>query len=70
MATKYVVNSDTTTLVAATPKTVLQIAAAANHRITVQGFSVTLAGISPNDLTVELIRRVRFLNCLKNIIIR
>ena len=54
---KLVASSGTQGLAADTAETVLQLAAAANHRIVVQGFSVTLAGTAAKDLIVRLVRQ-------------
>lgn len=54
---KLVASSATQGLAADTAETVLQLAAAANHRIVIQGFSVTLAGTAAKDLIVRLVRQ-------------
>jgi hypothetical protein len=54
---KCAVNSGAVSLTGTTAKTVLQLVAASNHRVVVQGFSVTVAGTSAIDLTVELLRQ-------------
>lgn len=40
-----------------TAETVLHLLAAANHRVKILGFSVTVAGTSPIDLTVRVLRQ-------------
>lgn len=42
---------------AGTAETVLHLLAAANHRVKILGFSVTVAGTSPIDLTVRVLRQ-------------
>ncbi len=44
-------------LLANTTETVLQLLAAANHRIKITGYSVTVAGTSPIDLTMQVVRQ-------------
>lgn len=56
-ALEAIVNSGNVALLANTAKTVLQLTAPANHRIRVKGFSVTLAGTAPIDLTVRVVRQ-------------
>lgn len=50
-------NSGSQALAANTAETVLQLTAAANHRIRIKGFSVTVAGTAAIDLTVRIIRQ-------------
>jgi hypothetical protein len=52
-----VANSGSQALAANTAETVLQLVAASNHRIRIQGFSITVAGTSPVDLTVRVVRQ-------------
>jgi hypothetical protein len=52
-----VANSGSQALGAATAETVLQLTAAANHRIRILGLSVTVAGTTPLDLTVRVLRQ-------------
>lgn len=40
-----------------TVETILQLTAAANHRVKVKGYSLTLAGTAPVDLTVRVLRQ-------------
>lgn len=54
---KCVAMSGSQAIAAATAETVLHLLAANNHRIVVTGFSVTVAGISPIDLTVRVLRQ-------------
>lgn len=41
----------------ATAETILQLLAGTNHRIKITGYSVTVAGTSPIDLTVRVLRQ-------------
>lgn len=50
-------NSGNQALASATAETVLQLTAAANHRIKIYGYSVTLAGTSAVDLTIRVLRQ-------------
>lgn len=50
-------NSGSQALVANTAETILQLTAAANHRLRIKGFSVTVAGTAAVDLTVRVIRQ-------------
>lgn len=50
-------NSGSQAISSATAETVLQLLAATNQRIRIQGYSVTLAGTSPLDLTVRVLRQ-------------
>lgn len=54
---KLVASSGAQALAADTAETVLQLSAAANHRIVIQGFSVTLSGTAAKDLIVRLVRQ-------------
>lgn len=54
---KLVASSALQSLAADTEETVLQLAAAANHRVVVQGFSVTLSGTAAKDLMVRVVRQ-------------
>jgi len=54
---KCVACSGAQALASTTAETVLQLLAANNHRIVVTGYSVTLAGTSPVDLTVRVLRQ-------------
>lgn len=56
-ALDYMVNSGNVTLVATIAKTVLQVAAPLNQRLRVKGFSVTVAGTAPVDLTIRVLRQ-------------
>ncbi len=56
-ALELTANSGSQAIAAATAETVLQLTAAANHRIRVKSFSVTVAGTSPIDLTVRIVRQ-------------
>lgn len=56
-ALDLIANSGSQALGAATAETVLQLTAASNHRVRVKGFSVTVAGTSPVDLTVRVLRQ-------------
>jgi len=56
-ALELTANSNSQAIAATTAETVLQLTAAANHRIRVKGFSVTVAGTSPIDLTVRIVRQ-------------
>ena len=50
-------NSGSQALVANTAETILQLTAAANHRLRIKGFSVTVAGTAAIDLTVRVLRQ-------------
>jgi hypothetical protein len=50
-------NSGSQAVAAATAETILQLTAAAQQRIRVMGFSVTVAGTAPLDLTVRVLRQ-------------
>lgn len=50
-------NSGSQTVAAATAKTILQLTAAAQHRIRIQGFSITVGGVVPLDLIVRVLRQ-------------
>jgi hypothetical protein len=52
-----VANSGSQALAAATAETVLQLVAPTNQRLRIQGFSITVAGTSPVDLTVRVVRQ-------------
>lgn len=54
---ELIANSGTQALAADTAETVLQLTAAAQHRIKIKGFSVTLAGTSARDLIVRVLRQ-------------
>lgn len=56
-ALDLIANSGTQALAANTAETVLQLTAAANQRIRVKGFSLTLAGTTAIDLTVRVLRQ-------------
>lgn len=56
-ALDLVANSGSQAVAAATAETILQLTAAANHRIRVKGFSVTVAGTTPVDLTLRVVRQ-------------
>lgn len=50
-------SSGNQTVAEATTETILQLTAAAQQRIRIQGFSITVAGTSPLDLTVRVLRQ-------------
>lgn len=56
-ALELMANSGSQALAAATAETVLQLTAAANHRVKLKAYSITVAGTSPVDLTVRLVRQ-------------
>lgn len=56
-ALDLIANSGSQALAAATAETVLQLTAASNHRVRIKGFSVTVAGTSPVDLIVRIVRQ-------------
>jgi hypothetical protein len=58
MSALYLVaNSGSQALAANTAETVLQLTAAANHRIRILGLSLTIAGTSPLDITLRVLRQ-------------
>ncbi len=56
-ALDLITNSGSQSITANTPETVLQLTAAANHRIRIKGFSVTVAGTAAVDLIVRIVRQ-------------
>lgn len=56
-ALDLIANSGSQALAAATAETVLQLTAATHHRVRIKGFSVTVAGTSPVDLIVRIVRQ-------------
>jgi hypothetical protein len=56
-ALNLVAHSGDQTLVANTAKTVLQLVAPTQQRLRIQGFSVTVAGTLPVDLTLRVLRQ-------------
>lgn len=54
---ELIANSGTQGLAADTAETVLQLTTAANHRIKIKGFSVTLSGTVAKDLIVRVLRQ-------------
>lgn len=52
-----VASSGAQAIAANTAETVLHLSAASNHRVKVLGYSVTVAGTSPIDLTVRVLRQ-------------
>lgn len=56
-ALDLIANSGAQSIAAATAKTVLQLTAPTNQRLRVKGFSVTVAGVVPIDLTVRVLRQ-------------
>jgi hypothetical protein len=58
MSALYLVaNSGSQALAANTAETVLQLTAAANHRIRILGLSLTIAGTTPLDITLRVVRQ-------------
>lgn len=56
-ALELIVNSGNVSLSAATAKTVLQLCAPSHHRLRLKGYTITVGGTSPVDLTVRLVRQ-------------
>lgn len=52
-----IANSGGQAVASSTAETVLQITAAANHRVVLKGFSVTVAGTVAVDMTVRVLRQ-------------
>lgn len=52
-----VANGGSQAIAANTAETVLQLTAASNHRIKILGYSITVAGTTPIDLTVRVVRQ-------------
>ena len=50
-------NSGSQAIAAATAETILQLTAAANHRVRIKAFSVTVAGTAALDLIVRVLRQ-------------
>ena len=56
-ALELIANSGSQLLAANVPETILQLTAAANHRVKVKSFSITVGGTSAVDLTVRIVRQ-------------